>query len=151
MVTRLSFLLYSMKYIKFLIAAFVVILLNSCAALFDFADALSEISNTTNNTSSASHSSSSSNSNAYTSSYNTSSSSYSTSSSSTPKKTRVKVECWACKGTGKSSSRNYPATYGLAANEIKYEYCKYCGKKDKVHTHKTCTACKGLGYTYEYK
>lgn len=140
-----------MKHIKFLSLFFIGIALCSCASLVDFANAISEASE-------ASSSSSSSSANSYTSSYsNTSSSSSSsssygtTSSSTTQKKTRVRVECWACKGTGKTAARTYPATYGQTENEIKREYCKYCGKTDRPHTHKSCTACKGVGYTYEYK
>lgn len=144
-----------MKHIKLFLFFFIGIALCSCASLVDFANAISEVSGASSSSSSSSSSGSAS---SYTSSYsNTNSSSssspsYSTTSSSiSQRKTRVRVECWACKGTGKTVARIYPATYGQTENEMKREYCKYCGQKDRPHTHKSCTACKGLGYTYEYK
>lgn len=146
MVTRL-FLSFTMKSIKFLVLALVLASFYSCSSLMDIASALAELPDTSSSSSTSSYTNSYSSNTPSSASYQSSSSTTTT----TPKKTRVKVECWACKGTGKSVSRTYPATYGVEANEAKREYCKYCGKRDRPHTHKNCTACKGLGYTYEYK
>lgn len=132
-----------MKTIKILLFLFIAFIFHSCQSLMEIAGALSTISDTTSSSSTSNNTSSYSNTTSY--------SSYNTNSSTTSKKTKVKVNCWACKGTGRSVSKTYPATYGVAANEIKREYCKYCEKYDKPHTHKICTACKGLGHTYEYK
>jgi len=54
-------------------------------------------------------------------------------------------QCPDCKGTGRSRTwKDFPPTFG--GTVAKREWCEYCGDFGRLHTHKACPACKGLGY-----
>lgn len=50
--------------------------------------------------------------------------------------------CTSCKGTGYSSSKTYPPSYGTTPTE---EYCGICKSTSRAHTHGLCYSCGGRG------
>jgi hypothetical protein len=58
------------------------------------------------------------------------------------------MPCSVCHGTGKSSSTEYPPTFGLGRDIMKTS-CPYCGDI-YVHSHKICYNCRGTGNVQQW-